>query len=484
MLNFLKPILNVLPEVKRPKQPPSLQEKLLWTLAALLIFFGLGQIYPLGVDVSAIKASGLERLEILLGSKIGSLITAGIGPIILASIFLQLAVGARLISLDLSNPENKKTFQGLQKLLAIILGLLEAVIYVLPTGGGNGYVPLISHDLGSVLFVVVQLALGSIILLYLDEVVQKYGIGSGISLFIAAGVSRTVIMGALSPLAPVGGDTPEGLIPQAIVNAGTNLAASLWTLMPLLFAAIVFLAAVYFEAMKIELPIAYGRARGLGMRYPLKFLYVSNIPVILASAVMLNIQLFGMFMSNAGMPLVFGPYLNNRPVCDINHNLFSVGDVPVCGLSYYATSLPSPVLMTGGYQTYLQAYTAPAELIHILFYGVILVSLSVLFGWFWVESTGMGPKNVAEQLNRSGLQIPGFRQDPRVIEKILERYIPVITILGSIAVGILAWFADITGALGTGTGILLTVGILYRFYEDLAKQQVFEMYPMLGKIVK
>ncbi|MFA6048958.1 MAG: preprotein translocase subunit SecY [Candidatus Micrarchaeia archaeon] len=484
MLNFLKPILNVLPEVKRPHRPPTLQEKLLWTLAALLIFFGLGQLYPIGVDVTAIKASGLERLEILLGSKVGSLITAGIGPIILASIFLQLAVGARLISLDLSNPENKKTFQGLQKLLAILLGVLEAVIYVLPTAGGQGYVPLVDHALGTILLVVLQLSLGSIILLYLDEVVQKYGIGSGISLFIAAGVSRTVIMGALSPLALPGADSPEGLIPQAIVNAGIDLAGSVWLLMPLVFAAIVFLGAVYFEAMKIELPIAYGRARGLGMRYPLKFLYVSNIPVILASAVMLNVQLFGMFMANAGMPLMFGPYEQNRPVCDINHNLFTVGDVPICGLSYYATALPSPILMTGGYQAYLQTYSTPPEIMHILFYGLLLVSLSVVFGWFWVESTGMGPKNVAEQLNRSGLQIPGFRQDPRVIEKILERYIPVITILGSIAVGILAWFADITGALGTGTGILLTVGILYRFYEDLAKQQVFEMYPMLNKLVK
>jgi preprotein translocase subunit SecY len=106
----------------------------------------------------------------------------------------------------------------------------------------------------------------------------------------------------------------------------------------------------------------------------------------------------------------------------------------------------------------------------------------VIFGWFWIESTGMGPAKVAEQLNKTGMQIPGFRQDPRITEKILNKYIPVITILGSIFVGILAWFADITGALGTGTGILLTVGILYRFYEDLAQQQIFEMYPILKRV--
>jgi preprotein translocase subunit SecY len=227
--------------------------------------------------------------------------------------------------------------------------------------------------------------------------------------------------------------------------------------------------------MKIELPLAYGRARGLGARYPIKFMYVSNIPVILASAVILNLQLMGMFTAApiAGSPGLragfFGTYQNNQPIG---------------GFVYYITSLPSPLLITGGYPAYLQYILQPNEILHIFVYGVVLVLLCVVFGWFWIESTGMGAKDVAAQLNRAGLQIPGFRQDPRVTEKILERYIPIITILGSIFVGLLAWFADITGALGTGTGILLTVGIVYRFYEDLAQQQLFEMYPVLHKFVR
>lgn len=490
MLNALKPILNVLPEVQRPSRAPNLQEKLLWTLAALLIFFVLGQIYPIGVSIGDISAAGLERLEILLGSKIGSLITAGIGPIVLASIFLQLAVGAKLINIDLSIPENKRLFQGLQKLLAIILSVLEAVIYVFPSSGGTGYIPIdtINPLFGSIpltfLAVVLQLSIGSIILLYLDEVVQKYGIGSGISLFIAAGVSQAIFVGALSFITATGSETPAGLIPQAIYYLQSNIPMSFWSLVPIIFTVVVFLGVVYMEGMKIELPLSYGRVRGFGARYPLKFLYVSNIPVILASAVLLNIQLFGMFMSNAGMPLFLGPYSGNTPICDAQNNLFTIGNFPVCGLSYYATSMPSPILLTGGYPSYLNLIGTPQEIVHMIAYGILLVTLCVIFGWFWIESTGMGAKNVAKQLTQSGLQIPGFRQDPRVTERILERYIPIITILGSIAVGLLAWFADITGALGTGTGILLTVGILYRFYEDLAKQQVFEMYPALNKIIK
>ena len=470
VLNVFKPVIDLLPEVGNPRHPPSLQKKLYWTLAGLLIFFILGQLFPIGVNPLDIRVQQFQQLEILLGSKTGSLITAGIGPIVLASIFLQLAVGAKIIDLDLSLAENKKLFQGFQKLLAIFLSFLEAAIYTY-----SGYIPINSaHPLfGSVaatlVIVAFQLSLGSIILLYLDEVLQKYGIGSGISLFIAAGVAQALFLGAFSFVPVSGSEIPSGLVFQALYYLGQeNPAKALWALVPLMFTVIVFLVVVYAEGMRIELPLSYGRARGLGARYPLKFLYVSNIPVILASAVLLNVMLVGMFLAHAGMPIL-GNYGQSAQ--------------PIDGIAYYLSTLPSPVLI-GGYETYLGLMLNSTEILHIFVYGFAMVTLSVVFGWFWVESTGMSAKDVAEQLGRVGLLIPGFRQDPRVTEKILERYIPVITILGAGFVGLLAWFADITGALGTGTGILLTVGILYRFYEDLAKQQVFETYPMLDKILK
>ncbi len=466
ILQSLEPLLRILPEVKKPERPPTLQEKLLWTLAALLLFYILGQIYPIGVDIS--KIARFERLEILLGSKTGTLITAGIGPIVLASIFLQLAVGAKLINLDMSKPESKRLFQGLQKLLAIILSFAESFIYVwFGYIAANATNPLFGSFPVAQLAVALQLTAGSLILLYLDEVVQRFGIGSGISLFIAAGVAQAVFVGAFSVVTQATG-VPTGLIPQAIYYlTQADVTTAFWTLMPVLFTIVVFLVVVYVEGMKIELPLAYGRARGIGARYPIKFMYVSNIPVILASAVLLNVQLVGLLMSNAGFPLL-GTYAQNQPID---------------GIAYFTTALPSPLLITGGYPAYLQYILTPREITHILTYGIALVILCVVFGWFWIESTGMGASDVANQLNRAGLQIPGFRQDPRVTERILQRYIPIITILGSIFVGILAWFADITGALGTGTGILLTVGILYKFYEDLAQQQIFDLYPQLRSVV-
>ena len=95
---------------------------------------------------------------------------------------------------------------------------------------------------------------------------------------------------------------------------------------------------------------------------------------------------------------------------------------------------------------------------------------------------GQGPEAVSNQLSNSGMYIPGFRRDPRIIKGILERYIPPITILGSAFVGLLAGLADFTSALGSGTGILLTVGIVYRLYEELAKQQLMETNPLMKRL--
>jgi preprotein translocase subunit SecY len=95
----------------------------------------------------------------------------------------------------------------------------------------------------------------------------------------------------------------------------------------------------------------------------------------------------------------------------------------------------------------------------------------------------MKTNTVAKQLHSGGMQIPGFRGDIRIIEKVLNRYIPAVTLMGGLAVGLLAAFGDLTGCLGGGTGVLLTVGILYRLYEEMAKEQLFEVHPMLRKIM-
>lgn len=67
------------------------------------------------------------------------------------------------------------------------------------------------------------------------------------------------------------------------------------------------------------------------------------------------------------------------------------------------------------------------------------------------------------------------------MQQLLDRYIPTLTVLGGLIVGVIASLADFLGVFGTGMGVLLSVGILYQLYQQLAQEQVFEMYPMLRR---
>jgi preprotein translocase subunit SecY len=142
-------------------------------------------------------------------------------------------------------------------------------------------------------------------------------------------------------------------------------------------------------------------------------------------------------------------------------------------------------LLTGTSQLYLPwgGLVYVPEWVHIITYTLVLVILCVIFGRFWVEMTGQSPKNVSEQLQEVGWQIPGFRRDPRIIESVLNKYIPAITILGSIFVGLLAALATLTGAIGSGMGVLLTVGIMYMLYQQLQRDRMLEGIPALDNFL-
>ncbi len=471
-LDFLKPITSKLPEVRSPKYPPAITERLAWTAIALITFFVMYNVTAVGVNEGA---TGFDFLQVVTASKIGSLVTTGIGPIVLASIFLQLFAGAKIINVDLTDPEQKATFHGTQKLLALLLSFFEAAVFVIFSRIVLIDNPFLESVILTQAIVIFQIALGSIILLFLDEVVSKYGIGSGISLFIAAGVSFSIVSGAIAIFTGSGGVLDD--LGAGGANAISNV---LLDLTPIFFTLLVFAVVIYAEGMKVEIPLAFDRARGLGGRFPIKFLYVSNIPVILASALLLNMQFFSLSLQNASFML---GDLNLAHVLGYVDSGGRLAD----GLLYFI----SPIYISAQIDvfTFISAMlgtTTPIfglpQVLHIFAYLVFLMALCVIFGIFWVETTNMGPKEVAAQLDKSGLQIPGFRRDPRIVEKVLERYIPVITILGSAFVGLLAGLADLTGALGTGTGILLTVGILYRLYEDMRSKQVFAMNSTFSKL--
>lgn len=481
ILDLLEPIYSRLPEVRPPEVQPPLKKKLMWGGVALLLFFIMGNITVIGLEQS--RLGELEALQVILASRIGTLITIGIGPIVLASIILQLLVGGGILNIDLSNPKDKARFTSMQKLFAIVLCFFEAAVYVF-----SGF---LTPAPGMFHWIILQVAFGSIALLYLDEVVSKYGVGSGIGLFIAGGVAGSIFwiifnpLSATGELAFLGG---QGLIYLFIQNISDVYNSVNLYLLPIIFSIVVFFVVIFAEGMHVNIPITMGR-RGTGGRFPVKFLYVSNIPVILAVALFANISLWAAILANIPFLGVLLEKIASVVIPPYNLRQNLIAQLPFLDLGNVAVDAINSIMIFFNPLSASTPFGAAATetigagLIHALLYIIILTGFCIVFGKFWVEMAGQGPEAISNQLQRSGMYIPGFRRDPRIIRKILERYIPPISILGSAFVGLLAAFSDLTGAVGSGIGILLTVGIVYRLYEELARLQLLEMHPMLGRLL-
>jgi len=463
ILYKLEPLYRHFPEVKSPEKHVPLKEKIIWAGIILILFFIMGQVTPIGAAMPT--SSNLGVMQIVFASQLGTLMSVGIGPIVTASIILQLLVGAKMINLDLKNPEDRGVFQGTQKLLVILVALFESYAFV-----SIGAIPLtVPGDFGLILFVTFQITFASVLLMFLDEVVSKWGIGSGIGLFIAGGVAQVIVNGAFS-FVSTGSGGFVGIIPNFLsqLSMGNLDILLLW---PVLMTGVIFLIVAYLESLKIEIPLSYGRF-GIGARYPLKFFYTSNIPVILASAVLANVVIFAGIFQGIGAPIL-GQVQNGQIIQNLEQG--GIGYLITPGELGYSNGVLSP--------TGVARLAEPAVWLHLAVYVLVFLAICVLFGVFWVMMSSMDPETVASQMEQSGLQIPGFRADKRVIQKVLERYIPQLTVVSSVFVGLVAVTADLAGALGTGTGILLTVGILYRMYEDIKKEQVNELNPALRKFL-
>jgi len=95
----------------------------------------------------------------------------------------------------------------------------------------------------------------------------------------------------------------------------------------------------------------------------------------------------------------------------------------------------------------------------------------------------MDSKAQAKKIASSGLQVAGFRQDIRILESILDRYIMPLTVMGGLAIGILAASTDLLGALVSGTAMLLVIMIFHQFYQNIAQQHMTDMNPGLRKFM-
>lgn len=498
LLYKVKPLSDRLPSVKRPEGHVHFRTKMMWVIIILVLYFVMTNVYLYGLDQGDSLDIFAQYRTIMAGAS-GSILQLGIGPIVTASIIMQLFVGAKIIKLDLTKREDKACYQSVLKLLVIVMIFFEAVPqvfgYLVPS---DAAVDLLGGA-GSKLLIILQLFAGSYILFMMDEVVSKWGIGSGISLFIAAGVAQALFTGTLNwnavdmSSAMSLSNPPAGTIPMALYYV-FNASPAEWSggyyeqvflnnnnpVIALIGTIVIFFLVAYLESSRIELPLSHGNARGARGRYPIKLMYASNIPVILMSSLLAIVSMLGLLFYSNG-------FLSSIPLLGGNEYLgyYAEGSTTAsAGIAWYLsapTGLNTWLMPILDPTYYGNGHTAIQNLAHMAIYFTVMVMGSIMFAKFWVETTNLGPEAVANQIQRSGMQIPGFRRDPRVLKRVLERYIPTITVLSGAMVGALAACADMIGTTGnaSGTGVLLTVGIIIHLYEAIGREQMMEMNPMM-----
>ncbi|MEB3773953.1 MAG: preprotein translocase subunit SecY [Desulfurococcales archaeon] len=450
VIDLLAAIADRFPTIKKPAPKPTLYQRIAWTGIILVVYLVMSNIPLYGIPEQATQ-SQFTLQQIIFASSAGTLMELGIGPIVTAGLILQVLVGAKILNMDLTNPEDRRKFTAAQKSLAVLFGVFEATMFVLGNRywAGTGITPTTLDRI----LVIAQLSLAAFLVILMDEMLQKgWGIGSAISLFILAGVAQSVMWGLLGFVPGLA--ATYGLIPALLSDVNPLLIARPNGFPDItgLFATIfIILLLVYAQAMRVEIPVTSQRLRGIRSKVPLQFIYVTNIPILLVGILVSDLQLLqGIIRDFAG----------------VDSRIYQV----YSDLVYYV-SPPRGIVM------------ALQDPLRTVTYAISWTLMSVMFGYLWVEIAGLNPRDQADKLIKSGLEVPGMRRNPRVLENILSRYIYPLTLLSSLIVAAITIVADIFGAYGTGTGILLAVGIINQYYTMISYERALETYPLLRRLL-
>jgi len=460
----VKKVSGYIPQVEKPKKKIGLSEKFIWCGIALFAYLVMGQIPLFGVTNSP-KFDFLAFARVIFAAQQGTLLELGIGPIVTAGLLMQLLKGSELIKLNFKDPDDRSLFTSATKIVTIIVIVAEGSLY-----GVSVYGHLLASP-SLIPILVGQLVGSSLIVMYLDETIQKgWGLGSGISLFIMAGVAQGIMWSVFSPIPAQ--DGPVGVVPFIIDSAiHGDLSNALFrsgqlpSIFGLIVTSLVLLALVYVQGIHIDIPIVSTKYRGFTAVYPIKLLYTSNIPVILASALLANAIFIGQMLWANYNPENANPFFNYIFQFDPQSS-----QSPTGGILYYITA---PRTFEHALQDPLRTF------VYIIFWtGIVTV-----FGRLWVELGGLSPKSAAKNLLDADVQVPGFRRTQSSVQTLLNKYIPAVTIAGGILIGLLAAVSNVLSVFGTGIGILLMVDILVNYYNLLIREQVDVHMPKLAGLL-
>ncbi len=408
----------------------TLRKRILFVLAALLVFRLLAAIPIPGVDVGALEGflSGNQffgLLNLFSGGGLSnlSIVMLGVAPYITASIIMQLLtmIFPRLKELYHEEGDTgRKKFAQYSRLLSIPLALLQGfgLLSILRSQGILGSLTGFEH-----LVNVVVITAGTMLLMWVGELINEFGIGNGVSLIIFAGI----IAGFPTTLAQLYYTFSIGQLPIYLAF--------------ILVAVIIIAGVVIVTEAERPIPVTYAkRVRGSKMYggtstyLPLRLNQAGVIPIIFALSILLFPQMITNFLVN----------FNN---------------------------------------SILQAVAKATQFVlqNSWIYGILYFVLVFLFTYFYTAVT-FDPDAIADNLQKNGAFIPGVRpgrQTSLHIGKILTR----LTAFGALFLGVIAILPiimqGITGiqalAIG-GTGLLIVVSVVLDLVKQLNAQLSMREY--------
>uniref|UniRef100_A0A3Q3BCV3 Protein transport protein SEC61 subunit alpha n=1 Tax=Kryptolebias marmoratus TaxID=37003 RepID=A0A3Q3BCV3_KRYMA len=394
-LEVIKPFCAVLPEIQKPERKIQFREKVLWTAITLFIFLVCCQIPLFGI-MSSDSADPFYWMRVILASNRGTLMELGISPIVTSGLIMQLLAGAKIIEVG-DTPKDRALFNGAQKLFGMIITIGQAIVYVMTGMYGDPS----EMGAGICLLIIIQLFVAGLIVLLLDELLQKgYGLGSGISLFIATNICETIVWKAFSPT-------------TVNTGRGTEFEGAIIALFHLLATRTDKVRALREAFYRQNLP---------------------NLMNLIATIFVFAVVIYFQDATSGGPARAY----------------------PVGGLCYYL----SPPESFG---------SVLDDPVHALIYIFFMLGSCAFFSKTWIEVSGSSAKDVAKQLKEQQMVMRGHRETSMVHE--LNRYIPTAAAFGGLCIGGLSVMADFLGAIGSGTGILLAVTIIYQYFEIFVKEQ-------------
>jgi len=478
-INQIRPIIPIIPEVEMPTAAIPFREKVLWTTCSLLIYMVCSNLPLYGVQ-RALSSDPFYWMRVILASNRGTLMELGVSPLVTTGMVMQLLAGAKVIDVNLDAKEDRVLFMAAQKVVGLFVTFAMAVAYVLSGTYGN----VSAIGLGNAMLIVAQLTTAGWVLLMLDEMLQKGPItvntgrgtefeGACLAFFHLIFVRRNKFQ-ALS----------EALLRQNLPNLTSLMATCL-----------VFVACIYMQGWRVNLTVKLQKARGMERPYPIKLFYTSNMPIILQTAFVSNIYFVSQMLYNQSPSSPFIKLIGEWAVT--SPDSAAQYSVPVGGIAYYISPPASfSVLLHDPF--------------HALFYLMFTLTACAVFGRTWTEVSGTSVRDVARQMRDNQVVMKGHRDTATA--KILSRYIPIAAALGGICIGLLTVLADYmgerckyslllpcdcsrsliidllsfiiyhAGAIGSGTGILLTVTIIFDFYEAFMRENASEFKSIMAQM--